>query len=207
VAAGSGAADELGATRGCSATDEGEGAADGVTDEGAASGALLGAASGALLGAALVAVVARLGNEPAGAVDVLGVGGAVADVVVVVVVVVVVAGDVEVLLLLGAVVDDVGDSGGVVGVSDGTVEPEGSDVAVVSEVPDVVDVVDVVDVSVDDVGVLDVDSIAGTGSQVSGEDGSTGSGSPGASVAAGSCSTTLYVNAFHCSTSCCLLST
>ena len=42
-------------------------------------------------------------------------------------------------------------------------------------------------------------SMTGNGNNVSGDDGRTGNGSPaGGSVAAGFCSTTLYVNEFHC---------
>ena len=95
------------------------------------------------------------------------------------------------------VTDGAPSDGGVVEFSDGAAESDG-DVAVVSEVIVVSDVV--VDSDV-------VASITGTGSQVNGDEGSTGNGSPGGRVAAGFCSTTLYVNAFHCSTSCCFCST
>jgi hypothetical protein len=119
----------------------------------------------------VVAVVVLDGGGPAGAVEVVGVvDGSVADGGVV--------GELE--PSDAAVVDDVEESGGaVIIVSGGTVAPEVSDVVVVS---------DVWDVSVDsDVGA----STTGTGSQVKGDDGRTGSGSPGGSVAAGFCSTTL----------------
>jgi hypothetical protein len=117
----------------------------------------------------VVAVVVLDGGGPAGAVEVVRVvDGSVADGGVV--------GELE--PSDAAVVDDVEESGGIT-VSGGTVAPEVSDVVVVS---------DVWDVSVDsDVGA----STTGTGNQVKGDDGRTGSGSPGGSVAAGFCSTTL----------------
>jgi hypothetical protein len=113
------------------------------------------------------------------------------------------AGDVEVLDVTvdgdGGVVAvaGAGESGGdVVGVSGGVDESEGSELTVVSDVVEDVDVSDVVEVvDVSDVVVVVVSDVGasttGTGSQVKGDDGRTGSGSPGGSVAAGFCSTTL----------------
>jgi hypothetical protein len=92
---------------------------------------------------------------------------------------------------------------------DGAVDPSGGGANSTSEGTEVTDVSVGADVTGDpEVVVSDVvvASTTGTGSQVKGEEGSTGSGCPGGSVAAGFCSTTLYVNAFHCSTRFCLLS-
>jgi hypothetical protein len=76
--------------------------------------------------------------------------------------------------------------GGVSRTSGGREESDG-EVTVVSEVVES-------EVVVEPEVVVDCDVVAsttGTGSHVNGDDGSTGNGSPGASVAAGSCSTTL----------------
>ena len=145
-----------------------------------------------VLGGTVVALL--VGDAELGGAEELGVGSATGD-------------DED----AGTVVD-----GGEVAVdpSDGVVVLPGAsegDVAVVSE-GDVVDVSE--DSVVDDSEDSDVEdsevvvaSTSGTGSQVNGDDGRTGNGSPGGKVAAGSCSTTLYVKAFHCSTSCCFCST
>ncbi|MDT5154646.1 MAG: hypothetical protein QOI01_6379 [Mycobacterium sp.] len=168
--AGGWAAEELGAVRGGDAGDSATVEVDGTTDGTAGvDGGSVACGSSAATVEVVVAVVGLDGGELAGAVKVVGVvdGG--------------VAGALE--PSDAAVVDDVEESGGaVITVSGGTVAPEVSDVVVVS------DVCDVWDVSVDsDVGA----STTGTGSQVKGDDGRTGSGSPGGSVAAGFCSTTL----------------
>jgi hypothetical protein len=171
--AGGWAAEELGAVRGGDAGDSATVEVDGTTDGTAGvDGGSVACGSSAATVEVVVVVVGLAGGELAGAVKVVGVvdGG--------------VAGALE--PSDAAVVDDVEESGGaVITVSGGTVAPEVSDVVVVS---DVCDVWDVWDVSVDsDVGA----STTGTGSQVKGDDGRTGSGSPGGSVAAGFCSTTL----------------
>jgi hypothetical protein len=137
--------------------------------------------------------------------------GAVVAVVVVVVVVVVdgaVVVDVVVEVeLLGGAVDgatvEVG-LGAEVGIDvDGAEDSDGGGVSRTSLGTDVVavsDVVEVVDESdgavlevvvVVEVVELDVASTTGIGSHVKGDEGRTGNGSPGGSVAAGSCSTTL----------------
>jgi hypothetical protein len=178
--AGGWAAEELGAVRGGDAGDSATVEVDGTTDGTAGvDGGSVACGSSAGTVEMVVVVVGLDGGELAGAVEVVGVvDGGVAD------------GGVADGGVAGAlepsdaaVVDDVEESGGaVITVSGGTVAPEVSDVVVVS------DVWDVWDVSVDsDVGA----STTGTGSQVKGDDGRTGSGSPGGSVAAGFCSTTL----------------
>lgn len=133
--------------------------------------------------------------------------------------------DAEVAVDVAEDADDAGvellDGVLVASVDDVALAEEDVDDVVVGSEDDVDALVDVVDVSedvavVDDevvvVDVLDdelddVVSTTGTGNRVSGEDGRTGSGSPGGGkVAAGFCSTTLYVKAFHCWISCCLCS-
>ena len=169
------AAEELGAVCGGDAGDSATVDVEGMTDGTAGvDGGSVACGSSAGTVEVVVAVVVLDCGGPAGAVEVVGVvDGSVAD-----------GGVVGALEPSdAAVVDDVEESGGaVITVSGGTVAPEVSDVVVVS------DVCDVWDVSVDsDVGA----STTGTGSQVKGDDGRTGSGSPGGSVAAGFCSTTL----------------
>jgi hypothetical protein len=124
-------------------------------------------------------------------------------VVVVVAVVVVLLGEAEGALVGGGGGDGAANVGGVVELGrvtgddeDGDVDPSEGGVSRTSGGRDESDgeVTVVSDVVVESEVVVDCDVVAsttGTGSHVNGDDGSTGNGSPGASVAAGSCSTTL----------------
>jgi hypothetical protein len=122
---------------------------------------------------------------------------------VVVVVVAVLLGEIEAVLVGGGGGGGAANVGGVVELGRATGDDEDGDVdpseGGVSRTPGGRDESDgevtvVSDVVVESEVVVDCDvvvSTTGTGSHVNGDDGSTGNGAPGASVAAGSCSTTL----------------